>query len=129
MESTPPPAPRPVRYMPSYRMCSKNPFKRELCEYEMKRIVDREMRNYKYDSETADQVCQTLCDKIKETVKNHNYDRYRTIVMVSLGEKALQDFDQNLGFLVDPENDKYATYVLDRPDLFVIVAVYAVYKE
>lgn len=70
MESTPPP-----RFMPTYRMTSKNPYKREVCEHEMKKLVDRELRNYKYDSETADQVCKTLCEKIKETVKNHNYDR------------------------------------------------------
>lgn len=70
MESTPPP-----RFMPTYRMTSRNPYKPEVCEREMKKIVDKEMRNYKYDSETADQVCQTLGDKIKESVKNHNYDR------------------------------------------------------
>lgn len=55
--------------------------------------------------------------------------RYKLIVVVTLGEKFMQDFKATAGFLWDKDRDDYATYSLDRPDLFLIATVYAVYFE
>lgn len=48
---------------------------------------------------------------------------------MTLGEKFMQDFKATASFLWDKDRDGFASYSYDRPDLFVIATVYAVYFE
>ena len=51
------------------------------------------------------------------------------MVIVTVGEKFLQDVKFKAGFLWDQENDGFATYSYDRPDLYVVATIFAVYHE
>lgn len=57
------------------------------------------------------------------------FHRYKLIVVVTIGEKYLQDVSHSVSFLWDADRDGYSSYVYERPDLFVIATLYAVYYE
>lgn len=64
------------RYQPSYRLESKNPYNREICEVILKQLVDKEMKNYEYKPEEEDGgLCNKLCDEIVSAVKLSKFDR------------------------------------------------------
>lgn len=137
------------RYQPSYRLESKLPYSREVCQNLLKELVDKEMKSYAYDGDTAEELCKGLCETIKSNIKTSKFDRweslifdlsqqiesksnffrYKLIVVVTLGEKFMQDIKAKAGFLWDKARDGFASYSYDRPDLFVIATVYAVYFE
>lgn len=64
------------RYEPSYRLDSKNPYKREVCQTIIKQLIDKEMKHYEYDPEHADELCRKLSETIKASVKSSRYDRF-----------------------------------------------------
>lgn len=118
-----------LRYQPSYQLDSKSPYSREICKKLLKELVDKEMKSYAYDGDTAEELCKGLCESIKSNIKTSKFDRYKLMVVVTLGEKFMQDVKLKAGFLWDKDRDGFASYSYDRPDLFVIATVYAVYYE
>lgn len=123
---------RPVlRYQPTYRLESSNPFNSLVVEEILEKIVEAEMETrgkIKFDEDSVT-LCRSLSEEILSQVKTKQYDRYRIIATVSAGEKHHQSFKQNAKFLWDAEKDAFANYVYERPDLFVIATVYGIYYD
>lgn len=124
---------RPVlRYKPTYRLESKNPFDIYIVTDLLKVLVDSRMEargKIKFDSKTSVNLCRELSDEILTLVKGKNYDRYRIIANVTAGEKFHQSFLQNAGFLWDSEKDSFANYVYENSDIFIISTVYGIYYD
>lgn len=124
---------RPVlRYQPTYRLESKNPFKPRVVEDLLEALVESHMKargTIKFKTNTVEALCRALSDEILTQVKAKNYDRYRIIATVSAGEKFHQHFRQCAGFLWNSDTDAMANYVYERPDIFIISTVYGIYYD
>lgn len=122
----------PLRFKPTYQLTSKKPFDLLVVQDLMKKIVDDRMQTemkMDWESETCVSFIRSLSDEILQEVKAMNFDRYKIVVTVTLGQKLHQSFHQSVGFLWDSETDALAKYVYDRANLFVIVTVMAVYYD
>lgn len=124
---------RPIRkFLPTYRLESQNPFNARVVEDLIKKIIESQMElrgKIKFETRSSLTLCRSLSEEVLNAVKAKNYDRFRIIVTVTVGEKLHQSFCQSASYLWDAENDAMANYVYDRPNIFVITTVYGVYYD
>lgn len=124
---------RPVlKFQPTYQMESKNPFQPKVCERILEKTITKQidaMKLTKFDTKSTVSVCRSLSEEILNQIKLEEFDRYKIIVIISIGEKYHQTFRQTTKFLWDAENDAFANYVYDRPDIYVIGTVYGIYYD
>lgn len=124
---------RPVlKFQPTYQMESTKPFQPRICEMIIEKIIKRQINKRKFakfDTKLTIALCRSLSEEILNNIKQRNYDRYRIIVVVTVGEKYHQTFHQSTKFLWDAENDAFANYIYDRPDIYIIATVYGIYYD
>lgn len=72
---------------------------------------------------------QVLSDEIKERCKGLNYERYKLVVSVVLGERRDQGIMISSRAAWDSKLDSYATYTFQNKSLFCTASVYGVYAE
>lgn len=118
-----------VRFQPTYRLQSQRPYSRESCEKLIKIVVDGQMEAFTYESAEAERLAQQLSADILNRVKKMNFDRYRLVCTVTIGEKYMQSFRDIFKCLWDQQKDGYAYYVYDTPAVFAIAVLYAVYLD
>lgn len=121
-----------LKYQPTYQMESANPFQPRICERILENTITKEFESRKitkFDTKSSVEVCRSLSEEILKQIKLKDYDRYKIIVVISIGEKYHQTFRQSTKFLWDAENDAFANYVYDRPDIYVIGTVYGIYYD
>ncbi|XP_053686837.1 dynein light chain Tctex-type protein 2B [Sabethes cyaneus] len=117
------------RFQNTYRLESRHPFKREKVEH----IVDRYLRNFlddhKYNPKRAKRLAEDMSVELKNLIKFCNYDRYRVLSVVTIGDKTSQDFKCVMRFVWDAEKDGYINFAYETPTYFVIATIFAVYYE
>ncbi|KAL9913508.1 dynein light chain Tctex-type protein 2B isoform 1-T1 [Glossina fuscipes fuscipes] len=123
-------SPKPVmKYLPTYRLEPKVPLNKEVCEKIIKTVMDKTFQDFVYAPKPALSLCAEVSEEIKNRVKNLNFDRYRYIVLVSIGEKLYQGYYSLVNFLWDPEKDGYLSYVYDTPKFFAVATLYYLYYD
>lgn len=124
---------RPVlKYLPSYRLESKNPFNIRITADFLERYVEEKMEelgNFPFTSEQVIPICRNLSEDILKVIKAKQYDRFKIVVNVTVGEKYHQSFHTNVGFLWDSEFDAMVHYVHDRHNMFLVASVYSLYYD
>lgn len=114
---------------PSYRMEPHRRFNHEKVETVVKEIVDARMKDFKYHPKFCANLSKSLGDEIKERVKRLNFDRYKIVVVVHIGEKSSQSAVLSSRCAWDQKLDDYATYTMETPTLFCTTVVYGIYTE
>uniref|UniRef100_A0A182KH08 Uncharacterized protein n=1 Tax=Anopheles christyi TaxID=43041 RepID=A0A182KH08_9DIPT len=80
------------KFLPSYRLSSRNPFNREACEAILRESMDKSLQGVEYSSYFAPSLCQQICEDIKTRVKELKFDR---CVAVSFLENVCVRFGVN----------------------------------
>ncbi|XP_065088082.1 dynein light chain Tctex-type 5-like [Ochlerotatus camptorhynchus] len=119
-----------LKFQPSYRLQSTNPFNREACEVILREALDKALQGVEYSSYFAPSLCQQICEDVKAKVKELNFDRYKIVVTVTMGERYMQGLKSIAQFLWDPEKDSYVSCIYDSsPSLFAVATIYAIYFD
>ncbi|KAL1397222.1 hypothetical protein pipiens_009918 [Culex pipiens pipiens] len=122
--------PPALKFQPTYRLDSKNPFNRAACEVILREALDKALQGVEYSSYFAPSLCQQICEDVKAKVKELNFDRYKLVVTVTMGERYMQGMKSIAQFLWDPEKDSYVSCIYDAsPSLFAVATIYAIYFE
>ncbi|CAK1550677.1 unnamed protein product [Leptosia nina] len=116
-------------YQPTYQLKPRKPFCIEVVEKILKRIVDSELDEIEYSEKAVPDLCSSLAENIRGAVKEENYDRYRIIVLVSIGQRRQQSVHVFHTFLWDHERDGFASYNYENCHLYANVVVYGVYLD
>ncbi|KAF5271296.1 hypothetical protein FQR65_LT05311 [Abscondita terminalis] len=66
---------------------------------------------------------------IRDRVKAEEYDRYKLVVIVTIGEKKFQDMCYVVRYLWDIERDKCALCVQENMHVFAAALCFGVYYE
>ncbi|XP_058461095.1 dynein light chain Tctex-type 5-like [Malaya genurostris] len=119
-----------LKYQNSYHLESRNPFNREACEVILRESLDKSLQGVEYSSYFAPSLCQQICEDVKTKVKELNFDRYKIVVTVTMGERYMQGLKLIAQFLWDQEKDNYVSCIYDSsPSLFAVATIYAIYFE
>ena len=114
---------------PSYRMEPHRKFNADKVEDVIQEVVDSRMKDFKYHPKFCANLSKALGDEIKEKVKRLNFDRYKIVAVVTIGEKSSQSAVISSRCSWDVKLDNYATYTMETPTLFCSTIVYGIYTE
>ncbi|KAF5305102.1 hypothetical protein FQA39_LY09364 [Lamprigera yunnana] len=118
-----------IKYMNTYKLQSDKPFHVAKVEQILNDVLTEALENLTYNSEKCSHLTKWATAVIKDRVKSEKYDRYRLIIIVSIGEKAHQHVCCVMGFLWDLERDKYAVCVQENATVFAIAMCFGIYYE
>lgn len=126
----PKPAAPAVRYAPTYRLEPKNPLVKERLE----KIVKAEMEKnyddeYSFHPKTSLRMAAHVSEDIKNRIKGLNFDRYRYIVITTVGEYLMQGLYQMANFLWDADKDGYVSFTVETPKYFAVCSVFYIYFD
>ena len=118
-----------VRYENTYRMEPEKQFRSSEAEAIIKEVLEQYLKEEKYDSKASKQLSLTLTQIIKDRVKELNYDRYKIVCHVIIGQAAEQGLRVASRFCWDAARDTFASGSFKNKSLFGVATVYAVYLE
>lgn len=118
-----------MRFEPTFRMDSRYSFHREYVELMLRSHLERNFENYTYTAKGADKKCQRATISLLTRVKQLNFDRYRLVCVIMMGEKFYQGCQVKTGFLWDKTKDMWAYQVYETPSFYAIGVVYGVYYD
>ncbi|XP_052873575.1 dynein light chain Tctex-type 5-like [Anopheles cruzii] len=117
------------RFQNSYRLESKYPFNRTAMQSMMNNFLQVYLGDYKYSAKRAKRLAENLGEELRNQFKRCHFDRYRAVVLVTVGDKASQDLRCVARALWDPENDDCASFSYEAATFFVVASVWAIYCE
>ncbi|XP_057668322.1 dynein light chain Tctex-type 5-B-like [Diorhabda carinulata] len=120
---------RIARFMNTYKLDSDNPFNNEKVDKILKSVMEETFNELKYDPEKCGKEAKWASNTIKAKVKQLEFERYKIISLVSIGEKHNQDVLCTCRFLWDAERDNYSCYTLENPYIFGIALCFGLYYE
>lgn len=118
-----------VRYENTYRIEPERKFSPSEAEAIIKEVLELYLKDEKYDAKACRQLSLTLSQIIKDRVKELNYERYKIMCLVIIGQIAEQGMRVASRFCWDAERDTLASASFKNKSLFGIATVYAVYLE
>ncbi|KAF7265581.1 hypothetical protein GWI33_021033 [Rhynchophorus ferrugineus] len=118
-----------ARYQNTYKLESDKPFNAEKVDKILKEVMEEALENLHYDSEKCPSQAKWAVGQIRHRVKQLDFDRYKLVCIVSIGEKNSQDVYATCRFLWDPEKDRYATYSMENTYVYGIAYCFGLYYE
>lgn len=128
-ESTIGDAPPPVNYEPTYRMGPKQKFETSPVLDIVKEVIDGRLEGMKYSARLTPNINKVLSDEIKDKVKTLKYDRYKIIVVVTIGEKKGQGVMASSRCSWDDKTDNFVSHTFQNKQIFCTCNVFGVFKE
>ncbi|XP_005107071.1 tctex1 domain-containing protein 4-like [Aplysia californica] len=128
-ESTLGDGPPPVLYEPTYRLDPKKKFEPSPVLSIVKDVIDNRLKDMKYNPRITPNMNRILSEEVKDRVKKLNFDRYKIIVLVMIGEKKGQGIMVSSRCSWDDKVDNYVTHTFQNKNIFCTCNVYGAYKE
>ncbi|XP_020506215.1 dynein light chain Tctex-type 5 [Labrus bergylta] len=95
----------------------------------LKDVLTSYLQEEKYEVEWSQKMTKTICEVIRARVKDLMIPRYKTVVLVHIGQLAGHSMQISSRCLWDASNDTFASYSFKNSSLFGAATVYAVYFE
>ena len=118
-----------LTYENTYQLEPKKRFQACKAKEIIEDVLKNNLKDEAYDPNSCRQFGKTLCEIIKGRVKELNYERYKIIVTVSIGQLKGQGFRMGSRCCWDPKQDNFATASFRNKTLFAIGCVWGVYYE
>ncbi|XP_011677266.1 tctex1 domain-containing protein 1 [Strongylocentrotus purpuratus] len=118
-----------VEYENTYCMEPKNRFVAGRVEPIMKEVLEKHLEKVSYEPTLCSDLSKTIVSEIKLQVKELDFERYKIICLVDIGEKRDQDIHMGSRCLWDDQRDTFASTTYENHSLFAAAIVFAVYFE
>ncbi|CAG9861934.1 unnamed protein product [Phyllotreta striolata] len=118
-----------VRYANTYQLESKNPFNPDKVKKILEEVMMEIVENLEYDPDLCAKQAKLASMMIRIKVKELNFDRYKIVCIVTIGEKKRQDLDIMCTFFWDSSKDRYSTYTIENNSVFGIAYCFGLYYE
>jgi hypothetical protein len=92
-------------------------------------VLKEQLEEEKYDARASRQMAKTLSTIITNRVKALNYERYKIVTTVTVGQIADQGVRVASRCLMDQETDQFASGTFKNSSLFGVATVYGFYFE
>ncbi|KAK9892135.1 hypothetical protein WA026_018333 [Henosepilachna vigintioctopunctata] len=117
-----------VRYMNTYKLDSDKPFNQEKVQKILEEILLEALEG-PYDEAKCPIKAKQASLAIRARVKEFEFDRYKLVCIVTIGEKHNQDVMVACRFLWDAERDRFALFSHETSHVFGIALCFGLYYE
>ncbi|XP_076441147.1 uncharacterized protein LOC143280398 [Babylonia areolata] len=121
--------PPPVHMEPTYRLEPRRKFRPSEVEKMLEKVVGERMNKFHYSARLCANMCKALGDDIKEAVKGMNFDRYKIVSNVVIGQKKDQAVLMCSRCAWDEKLDNFASYTFQNEHVFCTATVFGIYME
>ncbi|XP_054764760.1 dynein light chain Tctex-type 5-like [Lytechinus pictus] len=118
-----------VEFENTYRMEPKKRFVAERVEPIMNDVLEKHLEKVSYEPIQCSILAKTIVSEIKIQVKELDFERYKIICLVDIGEKRDQDIHMGSRCLWDHQRDTFASATYENHSLFAAAIVFAIYFE
>ena len=118
-----------IRQEPTYKMEPDDRFSVKSVEDIIKETLERSLDNYTYDKRQTPTFGKILSDDIKDRVKRLNFERYKIVCMLVIGENQGQGLQMSSRCQWFPKTDTFASYTYKNTSVFCSCTVYGIYAE
>ncbi|XP_052777511.1 dynein light chain Tctex-type 5-B-like [Mya arenaria] len=118
-----------VYYENTYKMEPPEKFRSDKVKPIIEKVLATNLEGRKYDPIECSILSKALSDDIKQQVRGLNFQRYKIICLVTLGQKNDQGVSVGSRFLWDADRDSFATASWHNRHLYAVGTVYALYYE
>ncbi|CAE1178076.1 TCTEX1D2 [Acanthosepion pharaonis] len=118
-----------VRKEPTYRMEPTRKFCSSVVHGIIKRILTEQLTNFEYAPRIGGRQCMLLSEEIRNCVRALNFDRYKIVCFVVMGENKDQDATIGSRCAWDDKVDCYACYTHEAATWYCTATVYGIYTE
>lgn len=116
-----------IKYENTYKLEPDVKFQTEKIKGIVRDIFENDLSDQTYKPENCISQSKLLAEKIKQAVKAQDFDRYKIVVIVALGEK---EANPSVAFtsrcIWNVSADNYSEYVYHNKSLYAVGMVYAV---
>ncbi|XP_070196136.1 dynein light chain Tctex-type protein 2B-like isoform X2 [Littorina saxatilis] len=119
----------PIQKEPSYRMQPHNKFQAEKVEVVIRTQLEDKLGKFRYSPKICANMTKILADDIKAKVKALNFDRYKLVCHVVIGQKKDQAVMTCSRCAWDDKLDNYASYTFQNAHIFCTASVFGIYTE
>eukprot|EP00049_Salpingoeca_infusionum_P017749 m.354209 g.354209 ORF g.354209 m.354209 type:complete len:163 (+) comp16952_c0_seq1:240-728(+) len=113
----------------TYRMEPYKKFSASEVTKVIEEVLEGQLEEEVYDPRATKQMSKTLSTIITNRVKALNYDRYKIVTLVTLGQVADQGVQVASRCLFDPQWDNWSSGSYQNASLFGVATVYGCYFE
>jgi hypothetical protein len=107
---------------------SSRPFNTHEVKELLVQLIDHAIdRQNEYDCDKCTQLSKDLSQIIKDALKTLNYDRYKYIIQVVLGQCQDENLIMTCRCLCDIQTDNYVSYIYSNKKLFCAVTVFGLF--
>lgn len=111
----------------SLRPDPKKKFRADVVKEEVSRLLKERLEGQEYQPDEVNQQVKDTADSIRNTLKELQWDRYKFIVQVVIGEQRGEGMKIGCRTLWDQDTDAYAEAVFMSKQLFAVATVWGVY--
>ncbi|ALC42355.1 CG14763 [Drosophila busckii] len=116
--------------MPTYRLEGRNPLNKDRLELVIKAIMHCNFNDeYMFHPKQSYHMAAQVSEEIKNEIKTLNFDRYRFIVLVTVGELLMQGLCSMVNFLWDADKDGFLSYTIETPNYFAVCSIFYLYYD
>ena len=98
-------------------------------EYVIKDVLESRLKNARYDPDKCSGLTKELCATIKEKTKQLQFDRYKLIAQVILGQDTDQSVQMASRCLWNSATDNFAAATFRNSSIYAVAVVYGVYLD
>ncbi|XP_045491265.1 dynein light chain Tctex-type protein 2B-like [Colias croceus] len=121
---------RPVlMYFPTYQLTSNYPFHLPTVRKEIDELLDEHFTDHKYNVQESPSLALRLAGELMRKLKAIQFNRYRIITVVTIGQKRAQSYNNAISFLWDHERDNYVDVQREVNSAFIQVTAFGVYLD
>lgn len=118
-----------VRLQPTYRIEPRQKLDAERIGRLLNETLHRRLSSFSYNRNLGALTCKSLADEFKAKAKEIGFDRYKFVVVVTLGEKKGQGAVASSRCLWDPRFDSFATATHESGGVVCTALVFGLYRE
>ncbi|XP_038049564.1 tctex1 domain-containing protein 1-like [Patiria miniata] len=116
-------------YENSYRMEPPKRFVPERVKQILCETLEKELANMTYEPISCSTQCKSIAQEVKLRVKALDYQRFKLVCIVNIGEKRDQDVRLGSRCLWDADRDNFACASYENQHIYATATVYAIYYE
>ena len=122
---------RLIRYENTFRMEPDDDHKVDIARLRRvaTSVIETAIAGYQYDPKQGKQFSLGLADRVRSQIKQLPFQRYKMVVLVSIGQKRGQDLRVASRCMWDVKWDRHLTISKETHDAYVTVTIFLVYTE
>ncbi|XP_072944389.1 dynein light chain Tctex-type protein 2B-like [Epargyreus clarus] len=119
----------PLVYLNTYQLEPRERFHVPRVKQATDEILDEFFTGHKYSSQESPALALRLAGELMRKIKAMQFNRYRVITVVTIGQRRAQSYNNAIAFLWDYERDNYVDVIREVTTAFVHVTTFGIYLD